>query len=127
LLGRFPDKADKLESCIFIREQRCASKLLCNEWLVRQVAAPKTTWGNYGFCCSPNDKIANSVSKSSFGSASGEQEKPAVAAVGAVVRPRATRLDTTKNAIRIEFQISHPPWQVSQRSRRTRYCRADWR
>jgi len=83
--------------------------------------------GNYGVCCSSNDKIANSLSKSSFGSACVEQEKPAAAALGVAVRAGATRFGTKDETNQFEVQISHPPWQVSQRSRRTRYCQADWR
>jgi hypothetical protein len=86
---------------------------------------PKIAWGNYGFCCSPNDKIANSLSKSSFSSACIAQEELPVATIRIVVRSAATRLET-KGKAKFEFQISHPPWQVSQRSRRTRYCQADW-
>jgi len=83
-------------------------------------------WGSYGFYCSSNDKNARDTSKSSFRSAVVTEEKPPVAAIGAAVRARASVFETTENAKPINFPISHPPWQVSQRSRRTRYCQADW-
>jgi hypothetical protein len=67
-------------------EQRGGWGLLRNEWLVRQVMVRKTGWGNYGFCCSPNDKIANSISKSSYGCAFVTKEEFPRAAVGVVVR-----------------------------------------
>jgi hypothetical protein len=88
---------------------------------------PKTAWGNYDFCCSPNDKIANSVSKSNYGCASVTKEEIPRATIGVVVRWGATGLETRGNADSFEVQIRHPLWQVSQRSRRTRYCQADWR
>ena len=68
------------------REQRGGSGLLRNEWLVRQVMVRKTAWGNYGFCCSPNDKIANSVPKSNYRCAFVPKEEVPRAAVGVVVR-----------------------------------------
>jgi len=107
-------------------EQRGKLGLLRNEWLVRQVTARETAWGNYGFCYSPNDKIANSVSKSNFGSAFVTKEELPEATIGVVVRSEPTGPGTRENPNPFEVQISHPPWQVSQRSRRTRYCQADW-
>jgi hypothetical protein len=84
-------------------------------------------WGSYGFCCSSNDKNARDTSKSSFRSAAVAEEAPRVAPIGVPVRTRAGGFETPENAKPFEFPISHPPWQVSQRSRRTRYCQADWR
>jgi len=83
-------------------------------------------WGSYGFICSSNDKNPRNISKSSYRSAVVAEEEPPVAAIGLVVRAGARGLETPKNTKPIEFQISHPSWQVSQRSRRTRYCQADW-
>ena len=83
-------------------------------------------WGSYGFCCSSNDKNARDTSKSSFRSAAVAGEEPPVVAIGVVLRAGAAAFETTESAKPITFQISHPPWQVSQRSRRTRYCQADW-
>jgi hypothetical protein len=83
-------------------------------------------WGSYGFCCSSNDKNARDTSKSSFRSAAVAEEAPPVASMGVVVRAGAAAFQTPENAKPIKFPISHPPWQVFQRSRRTRYCQADW-
>lgn len=81
-------------------------------------------WGSYGFVCSSNDKNARNTSKSSFRSAVVAEEEPPVAGIAVVVR--AVGFEAEENSKPVEFQISHPPWQVFQRSRRTRYCQADW-
>jgi hypothetical protein len=84
-------------------------------------------WGSYGFYCSSNDKNARNTFESSFRSAVVAEEESPVAAIGVVVRAEPRGFEAEENAKPVEFQISHPPWQVSQRSRRTRYCQADWR
>ena len=81
-------------------------------------------WGSYGFYCSSNGKNPRIISKSSFRSAVVAEEEPPVAGTPVVVR--AVGFEAEENSKPVEFQISHPPWQVSQRSRRTRYCQADW-
>lgn len=83
-------------------------------------------WGSYGFICSSNDKNARIISKSSYCSAVVTEEGPPLTAIGVLVRAGARGFEKQENAKPVEFQISHPPWQVSQRSRRTRYCQADW-
>ena len=107
-------------------EQRHGLVLLRNEWLVPQVTARTRKWGNYGFRGSPNGKIANNTTKPKFRSPCAEVEESQVAETDGIVPEESSRLETLDSPNRSEFQIGHPSWQVSQRSRRTRYCQADW-
>jgi hypothetical protein len=89
------------------------SGLLRNEWLVPQVTARTRKWGNYGFWGSPNGTITNNTSKPKFRSPCAAVEESQLAETDGIVPKESSRLETRDDYNRIEFQIGHPPWQIS--------------